>query len=68
MSRPRRKVVPIRRPPERVQVVVHGPTNPEEAEAMRKAIVRDLAGLAIDLLADGRLPPSDVARSGDGNS
>jgi hypothetical protein len=47
-----------------VQVVVRGPTNPAEAEALRRAIVRDLAGLAVDLLAEGRLPLPDVTRSG----
>jgi hypothetical protein len=56
---PRAKVIPLqRRDAKRVRVVVRGPADPLEADALRRAIVRDLAGLAVDLLAEDRLPPS----------
>lgn len=62
----RGKVIPLQRPraTERVRVVVRGPADPREADALRRAIVRDLAALAVDLLAEGRLPPPAVAASG----
>lgn len=66
----RGKVIPLRRPPRaepRVRVVVRGPADPAEAAALRRAIIRDLAGLAVDLLAEDRLPPRRAAgRSRDG--
>ena len=36
-------------------MVVRGPADPAEADALRRAIIRDLAQLAVDLLAEGRL-------------
>lgn len=55
---PRGTVIPLeRRDAGRIRVVVRGPADPAEAEALRRAIVRDLAGLAVDLLAEGKLPP-----------
>ncbi len=58
------KVIPLRRSVAgRVRVIVRGPSDPAAAEALRRAIVRDLAGLAVELLADGRLPEAAVAQS-----
>ncbi len=62
---PKGRVIPLRRRPDadRVRVVVRGPADPAQAEALRRAFVRDLARLAVDLLAEGRLPPPAVATS-----
>ncbi len=62
----RRKVIPLRRRPdaERVRVVVRGPADPSEADALRRAFVRDLADLAVELLAEDRLPPRPRAKTG----
>lgn len=63
--RARQKVVPLRRPEaELVRVTIRGPADPAQAQALRRAIVRDLAGLAVELLAEGRLRRRDVATSG----
>ncbi len=50
-------------PAERVRVVVRGPSDPAQADELRRAIVRDLATLAVELLADGKLPPPSLIRS-----
>ena len=48
----------------RARVVVRGPSDPETADRLRRAIVADLAELAAELLHQGRLPtPSPVKSS-----
>lgn len=63
---PRGKVIPLERRPraERVRVVVRGPDDPAEADALRRAFARNLARVAVDLLVAGRLPPPPRAKSG----
>lgn len=63
MSRRSRNRTTVPERSDRVRVIVRGPTDPQEADALRRAIIRDLAGLAVDLLAEGRLPPLPVAGS-----
>ena len=57
-----RRVIPLRRP-RSGRVVVRGPSDPVQADALRRAIIRDLAELAVELLAQGRLPAPVVADS-----
>lgn len=57
-----RRVIPLHRPSS-ARVVVRGPADPAQAEALRRAIVTDLAGLAVELLAEGRLPAPTMAES-----
>src|SRR5690348_10475291 len=45
---------------EHVRVAVRGPEDRAEANALRRAIVRDLAELAVGLLAEGRLRPAEA--------
>jgi hypothetical protein len=40
------------------RVTVRGPGDAGQARALKRAIVRDLAELAVELLAEGRLPPA----------
>jgi len=47
----------------RTRVTVRGPMEPAAASALRRAIIWDLAALAVDLLAEGRLPAPPVAVS-----
>jgi hypothetical protein len=46
------------------RVVVRGPKDPAAAEALKRAIVKDLATLAVEMLAKGKLPPAEHAAPG----
>jgi len=47
----------------RPRVIVRGPSDPAAAERLRRAIVAELAELAVELLHQGRLPTPPPVKS-----
>jgi hypothetical protein len=50
--------------PKRPRVIVRGPSDPAAADALRRAIIDELAEFAVDLLYEGKLPGPPVKYSG----